>query len=501
MTTAAQLICKKIETFLIPDGDQIGQRFKLLPFQKKFIRNAFKPQIQIACLSIGRGGGKSTLASCLVAYFLTDSKRTDTTVIASSFAQGRVVFDGVLAILECIKALKLKVIDSACAAQITNTETGSTLRCVGSDNRRSMGWKIDFVIGDELSQWGPRGSRLAASVLTSLGKRKGAKVFLIGTRPSDSSHFYAEILSDKDRSVYSQVHAADKSDNIQLLSTWRKANPALSQGMPRMEVLRAEARRALVSPAIAQSFRSLRLNAGTPSAMDRSELLASDQWARIEDSTAAATGQFTLGIDVGGSRAMTAAAAYFLDTGRLEVFGAFPSIPTIEERDLADQAGGIYPRLVDAGELVTLGQRVVPLGDFISLCALRWGTPSAISCDRFRKAELLDALATSEMPRVRVSWRGTGFKDGAADCKQFQIACLEDRVKPARSLMLRYGMSEATVCVDPSGNEKLAKNSQGGRRSHHRDDVIQASIMAVSEAARIQERQRKEPVAAILGVF
>ena len=45
-------------------------------------------------------------------------------------------------------------------------------------------------------------------------------------------------------------------------------------------------------------------------------------------------------------------------------------------------------------------------------------------------------------------------------------------------------MGEAVTIADPAGNEKLAKSSEGGRRSRARDDAAATAILAVAEGCR-----------------
>ena len=58
---------------------------------------------------------------------------------------------------------------------------------------------------------------------------------------------------------------------------------------------------------------------------------------------------------------------------------------------------------------------------------------------------------------------------------------------PAPSLLLRSAMAEARVVMDPAGNCKLAKMSEGGRRLRARDDAAAAAILAVSAGARLPQ--------------
>ena len=56
-------LIKHIETLPIGDGDEIGEPYRLLKYQKKFLRGAFRPGIIRAGFTCGRGGGKTGLAS------------------------------------------------------------------------------------------------------------------------------------------------------------------------------------------------------------------------------------------------------------------------------------------------------------------------------------------------------------------------------------------------------------------------------------------------------
>ena len=78
-----------------------------------------------------------------------------------------------------------------------------------------------------------------------------------------------------------------------------------------------------------------------------------------------------------------------------------------------------------------------------------------------------------------------GYRDGSEDVRAFRSACLSGRVSPVHSLLLTAAMSEARLAVDPSGNAKLAKSSEGGRRLRSKDDAVAAAILAVACGVRL----------------
>lgn len=181
---------------------------------------------------------------------------------------------------------------------------------------------------------------------------------------------------------------------------------------------------------------------------------------------------------------MSAAAGYWPSSGALEAFAIFPEVPSLAERGMSDGVGRLYSRMAERGELLTAGRRVSDVGALLREGLRRWGVPKIIVTDRWREAELRQALEAASFPVASLVVRGQGFRDGAADVREFRSACLSGRVRPAKSLLLRSAMAEARVVTDPSANAKLAKKTQGGRRAIARDDAAAAAILAVSVGCR-----------------
>ena len=95
---------------------------------------------------------------------------------------------------------------------------------------------------------------------------------------------------------------------------------------------------------------------------------------------------------------------------------------------------------------------------------LRWtgsGNPNGIASDRWREAELKDAIKGVGIGSGRLDLRGMGFKDGAEDVRMFTRACLEGRVTPVPSLLLASAMAEARTVIDPAGNAEVGEGNRG----------------------------------------
>ena len=259
----------------------------------------------------------------------------------------------------------------------------------------------------------------------SRGKIEGSRAIWIGTRPVSEHHPFAKMLAGD--AGYSQVHAASESDNPFSVKTWRKANPSLDHMPDLLAVIRQEAELAKKDPSMLAAFRALRLNMGTSDVVE-ALLLDPAVWRRCEAVTAIQTGPYIMGVDLGSGQATSAVSAYFLETGRLEVFAAFPESPDLSERGRLDGVGRAYVDMYQREELVTAGQFIADVGVLLHTALERWGKPVCIVSDRWRENELREQLAKARFPMTGLVLRGQGFQDGAEDVRRLRRACLEGRV-------------------------------------------------------------------------
>lgn len=479
-----------IETLTVGQGDRTGARFELLPWERDFLAGAFAPDVDSAALTLGRGNGKSALVGAVAAAAVAGPlavPRAEVVCVASSFAQARIIYEHARDYLRPWTAAepdRWRVLDSQSAARIEDRETGAALRCIGSDPKRAHGLAPRLILADEPAQWPVNFSeKMHAALATSRGKISAARLIALGTRPAGGSGWFARLL-EGGPGVYTQLHAAEPDADPFEPSTWEAANPSLPYFPALRKAIEREAERAKRDPSLLPQFRALRLNAGEKD-YRQNMLVDAATWAAVEalDGLPPRSGMMVLGIDLGGASAMTAAAAYWPATGRLEAAAWFPATPGLEERGLRDGVGGLYVDLAKRGELLTAPGRTVPVPDVIRWAVETWGTPQAVCGDRYKAAELTQALDdASLLPELTL--RGQGFRDGAEDVRAFRRAVLDGRVTAPVSRLLRSALSEAVTVADSSGNEKLAKATEGGRRLRARDDVAAAAILAVAEGQR-----------------
>ena len=482
----------------VTQGRLAGQAFHVLPWQRRFVRGALAPGVATGALSVARGNGKTALLSGIAAATLDGPlavPRGETVIVASSFEQARIAFEHVAAFMgdKLDDKRRWKVWDTAQQARIECRHTGARVRCVGSDPRRAHGLAPVLVLADEPAQWPETtGERMVAALQTAAGKQPHSRFVALGTRPADEGHWFSKMLAGG--ADYAQCHAADPDAPPFQLRTWKRANPSLSIMPDLRDAIAREAKAARSDPAMLAAFRALRLNGGTSDTL-QSTLLDAGTWADIEGAAERPQGGAGAcwGIDLGTSAAMSAVVCYWPTTGRLEALAAFPHEPSLAERGLRDGVGRLYAECWTRGELTQAGDNAVDVGQLLGAALDRFGAPAAIASDRWREAELRDALKRAGVPVARLELRGQGFRDGGEDVRDFRRAVAEGHVVPVRSLLMVSAMGEARVVMDPAGNAKLSKGSEGGRRHRARDDAAAAAILAVA----LGRRRHRKPTGGI----
>ena len=489
-------LIRYLEGLTLVGGDADGEPFRLLHWERRFLRGTFG-QSGDAALTVARGNGKSALLAAVACAVLDPEgplhgPRREVVCCASSFAQGRIIFEDVVALMRARHGALPRQVwrwqDSQNAAMLEHRGTGSRVRCIGSDPRRAHGLRPFLALADEPAQWPVATSdKMIQALRTGLGKVAGSRLVALGTRPESADHWFARMLAGG--AGYRQLHAARPEDPPFQLRTIRRANPSLDALPSLRERLLRERGEARVSPDALASWKALRLNLGQPDT-HRAVILEAALWQSIEGE-AEAGGRPIWGVDLGSSAAQSAVASYWPGSGRLECVAAFPTVPPLAERAVRDGAGQLYAACRARGELILTDGRVSDIRVLLGEAWERFGRPSLIVADRWREAELRDALDASGVPACPLEVRGMGYRDGGEDLRLFRRGCESGSVTPVPSLLLRSALAEARAVTDPAGNSKLAKNAEGGRRLRAKDDALAAAILAVAAGTRRAGRPKR----------
>lgn len=479
------------ETLRIPEGKLAGQPLKLASYQRQFIAGALADGIMVGVLSIGRGNAKTALAAGLALGELmgewSDQPRREIILAARNRDQARIAFQFMLGFIEGLSDDDQAAFTIRRGAKLeVEYEDGSIARCIAADGKSVLGGAPTLAILDERASWeGEKGDALENAILSGLGKRDG-RALIISTSAPDDANTFSRWLDDPPPGTYVQEHRPAFGLPADDLDSLLEANPGAAEGIGSSpEWLVAQARRAIARGGSAlSSFRNLNRNERV-STEDRSVLITTDEWLAAEvgpDALPPRDGPVVLGVDLGGSRSMSAAAFYWPETGRVEAVGTFPGQPSLADRGAADGVSDRYERMQDRGELFTLGDATVPPGPWLAEIVRRLDgqPPACIVGDRFRHAEFVEAMDKAGLGHVPFIWRGFGWKDGSEDIERFRRALFDGEVKVAPSLLLRSAFSDAVTLIDPANNAKLAK-----ARSLGRIDAAAATVLAVAQGARM----------------
>lgn len=491
MTSIARELIAYVGELTVTSGDHAGELWDVLPWQRRFLRGAFGTPGP-AALSIGRKNGKSAVVAS-VACAVADpdgplhGPRREAVCVASSFAQARIIFEDVLAMLRVrtggLPARDWRVQDSANSAMVEHRASGARVRCVGSDPRRAHGLRPYIALLDEPAQWErTKSDRMYAAIRSAMAQ--GGKLIALGTRSSNPAHWFSRLLRGDDG--YAQLHACEPDVPL-TVKALRKANPSYDH-LPGLRALIAEElREARRDPAALIRVRALHANAGVDEVATM-HLVDATAWAKSEDATAEPDGMCSWGVDLGENVSMSAIAAYWPRSGLIRAVAAFPRQPSLAERGLRDGVGADYQLMAERGELLRLGEHTVDVAELLRVALRRFGPPAALTCDAWRAADLREALHDTRFPPAQLVTRRNGPKDGSEDARAFARAVLDGDVRHEGSLLIDASLREAVLQTDTAGNAWLTKR----RANVSRDDVAAACMLAVSTGTSGPERTRSQ---------
>ena len=471
------------------------EHFDVLPWELDWLEGVLQDGILYGALSVARANGKTTWCGAIGAAAVAPDgplrvPGTAVVAVAASFGQAREVYDAALEVLQPYVDADpddWRLLDSQ-RLMIEHRPTKTRLEVRAAEARTLHGIRKGrlFLLDEPAQMQRTAADKIWSAIRTSIGKVEGGRILVCGTKPADSLHWFSKLL-EGGPATHVVDYSTGPDDDPFIEATWRKANPSIAYFPEMRRAIKIEADEAKRDGSLLHGFRALRLNGGV---LDHevAMLLEAGTWESVEIDLSPRQDGYALGVDLGGSAAMSSAAGYWWATGSLDAFAYFAEIPDLVERGRNDAVGDLYQVMHDREELLLHEGRVVSPGALIRAAVDRWGVPSVVIADRYREAELYQALADAGI-RCAVAMRGMGYRDGGEDVRRFQRAVIGGHVHARRSLLLRSAIGEARTIADPAGNRKLAKAGEGsGRRALARDDAAAAAILAVAEGARRAER-------------
>ena len=462
---------------------------ELRGFQKKFVKGALAPGVDVAALSIPRGNGKSWLAAqillrCLTPDDILHVPGAEYLLCAASIEQARLCYRFIRAELE--GDTEYRLVDSTTRLGITHLPSNTRLRVLSSNGKTAMGIvNCPILVADEPGSWEIVGGTLMYdAIVTALGKPGSPmRALFIGTLAPSLDGWWHHLISDgTGPTTYVQALQGDKSK----WDTWgeiKRCNPLTAISKEFRKRLLVERDAARLDSRLLARFKSYRLN--LPSGDESEVLLTTADWEQIESRPVPErVGKPIVGVDLGGGRAWSSAVAVY-PNGRVEAKAVCAGIPDLAEQERRDRVpAGQYATLYDRGQLeIAEGLRVHPPKMLWELILASWGKPKMVVHDRFRLAEFQDATGNG----VRLEPRVSRWSEAAFDIRSLRKFSKDGplAVEMDSRLLLATSLSHSIVKNDDQGNTRLVKK---GTNNTSRDDVAAALVLASGALARMPKR-------------
>ncbi|MGH6792855.1 MAG: terminase TerL endonuclease subunit, partial [Methyloceanibacter sp.] len=330
-------------------------------------------------------------------------------------------------------------------------------------------------------------SRDLFDALTTGGAARAEPLYVvISTQSHDANHCMTELVNYgravlagtiEDPTFFAAIYSAPDDADPWSEETWFACNPALGD-FRSLDEMRAAAAGAQNLPAREPAFRLLYLNQPTdPSA----RFLNARDWKACfaEPSPLFGLGgrRCILGLDLSSTTDLSAAVAFFPETGDLLPWFWMPadSIEEAERRDRAPYSLWARQGLITATPGRAIDKRFIVdrlgkiVADFkVDHCA----------ADRWRLDEI-ERLLVEAGVKLRLEPHGQGWRDMGPAIDAFETAVLRRELRHPGHAVLDWNVAEAVCITDPTGARKLVKNRAAGKI-----DGLVAAVMAVGAAAK-----------------
>ena len=467
---------------VVPPGHRLsGEPLGLPAFAVRFLRDAMRDGCREALLSCGRKNAKSAVLAVFMLGFLAE----DGPLRRQGFRAG-------VASVSREKASELwaQMEAIAGASGLDGIRFGKVPRCavsrwgkvdfLSADRTAGHASGYDVALADEMGLYPEKGRALVAGLLSSTSAKDGR---LIAISVMGDSPLTAELVQRRDDpSVVVHAYHAPAGCALDDPKAWDAANPGIAEGIKSKSYMADMARRAAALPSEQANFRAFDLNQTGAVGVDA--VVPLDRWEAVErQPKPERAGPCYIGLDIGGSTSLTAASAYFPETGRLDMWGGCGDMPNLLTRGESDGVAIRYQRMEERGELRTWPGRVTPVGEFLAWVVeeLAGEEVATAAADRYRAAEAQDALDAAGV-NWPMEWRAQGSgPSGSEDIRHFQRAVEGGTLRPGECLLLKSAISESVLRYDGNGNPALHRGRQKGRI-----DALSAAVLAVGLGSRRQ---------------
>lgn len=250
----------------IPDGKMVGQRVRLTPKQKDWIRAIYDTPTRAFILSMARKNAKTAFAAFLLLLHLCGPEARPNSQLysaAQSREQAAILYGYASKVVRMSPDLSEYVQPKESAKTLVCAELGTVYRALSADASTAYGLSPVFSVHDELGQVkGPR-SQLYEAIETASAAHESPLSIVISTQaPTDSdllSVLIDDALTGADPRIKVALHTAPLDLDPFSDEAIRAANPHFDVFMNQEEV-RKQASDAKRLPSMEAGYRNLILN-------------------------------------------------------------------------------------------------------------------------------------------------------------------------------------------------------------------------------------------------
>ena len=488
-------------TLVVPTGPLSGQPIIAHPYLYDWTGHALDDSVTEAAMSIARKNAKTGwIAVVDLCYLIGPLNRKNWRGVVGSL-NGKLALEMRSALEQTAKAANIRGLDihRSPTPGVAYGLQGAQLDFLAADKGSGHAVGGDLAILDEGGLMEENLRWLWNSIDSATSGRDG-KLWVLSIQATGP--MFAEMeqrdLEGNEPHLFFQRWAAEADAAIDDPDGWAAANPGLMHGIKSLRFMQTRAARALSVPLDQPAFRAQHLNQKiSPGTIN---ICTMDDWITVERrwSPILKSGPVILGLDIGGSDAMTAATAYWPETGGMQGFATLPGSPTLRQRGKADAVGSLYEQMERVGDLtIQPGQRTVSVPRFLADVRERLGDADikAVVTDTYKKADVAQKVEqwarSTDCDIVLRGGPNSQSATGAHDLIAFQTA-IKSRLAFMPSTTMLHAIARSNikmrgVTLDIPTLSKVSQTS--------RIDVLQAAVIAVGLSAELgyEEQELAQP--------
>jgi len=489
-----------IENLCHTKGRWAKQPFWLFPWQEQLVRDIFgvvkedgNRQFRTVFVEISKKNGKSELAAAIALYMLYADGEPSAEVYgaASDRQQASIVFDVAKRIVELTPALLKRSKIMAATKRLVNYQNAGFYQVLSAEVGTKHGLNVSALIFDELHSLPSRelydvltkGASDARTqpltfIITTAGNDKNSVCYEVHTKAKD-------ILSGQriDPTFYPVIYGIEDDDDWSDEKNWYKANPSLGYTIT-IDRMRDAFRDAMQNPAEENTFRQLRLDQWTSSAVRWIPEHVYNKGNKEINFESLKGRDCYGGLDLSSTSDITAFVMMFPPRTPEEDYLVLPTFWLPEEtlglRSRRDhvpyqvwERQGLFE--VTPGNVVDynyIRKRINELGEIYHICE--------IGVDRWNATQLITDLMDDGFTMVPI---GMGFKDMSPGTKELYKLLLEGKINHGGNPVLAWMAANVVVEIDAAENIKPSK-----KKATEKIDGIVAMIMALDRCIRHEQQ-------------